>query len=50
MAKKPSYPSKGALLLKRKRVGATRKENKAPRGRQIGIDPQEGIEKIEIGP
>ena len=34
--KKPSYPSKGALLLKRKRVGATGNENEAPGGKQTG--------------
>ena len=49
MAKKPSYPRKGAFLLKRKSVRATRKGNEAPGGRQIGIDPQGGIEKIESG-
>ena len=37
--KKPSCPSKEALLLKRKRAGATKKENEAPRDRQTGTDP-----------
>ena len=47
MAKKPSSPSKEALLLKRKRTGAIKKENEAPRARQIGTDPQGGAEKVE---
>ena len=39
MAKKPSYPSKGVLLLKKKRAGATRNGNEALGGRRTGIDP-----------
>ena len=50
MVKKPSYPSKEALLLKRKRAGAIKKGNEAPRGRQIGTDPQGGAEKTESSP
>ena len=50
MAKKPSYPSIGVLLLKRKRAWAIRNGKEAPGGRQIGIDPQGGIEKTESGP
>ena len=50
MVKKPSYLSKGFLLLKRKRAGATRNGNEAPGGRHIGIDLQGEIEKIESDP
>ena len=50
MAKKPFYPSKGALLRKRRRAGATRNWNEAPGGKETGIDPLEGIEKIENDP
>ena len=50
MAKKPFSPSKEALLLKRTRVGAIKKENEAPRDRQTGTDPQGGAEKVESGP
>ena len=50
MAKKPSYPNKRALPLKRKRAGATRNGNKAPRDRQIGINPQGGAEKTGSSP
>ena len=48
--KKPSCPRKIDLLLKRKRVGATRNRNEAPRGRQTGTDPQGGAGKIGNGP
>ena len=48
--KKPSCPSKEALLLKRKRAREIKKENEASRNRQIGTDPQGGAEKIENGP
>ena len=37
--KKPSCPSKEALLLKRKRAGATKKENEALRDRQTWTYP-----------
>ena len=50
MVKKPSYRSKGSLLLKRKRARAIRNENEGPEGRQTGTDPQGGIEKTENGP
>ena len=50
MVKKPSYLSKEALLLKRKRVGATKNGNEAPGGRQTGTDPQGGAEKTDNGP
>ena len=50
MTKKPSSPSREALLLKRKRAGVTKKENEASRDRQTGTDPQGGAEKIESGP
>ena len=50
MVKKPSYPSKEALLLKRKRAGATKKGNEAPGGRQTRTDPQGEAEKKEGGP
>ena len=46
----PSCPSKEALLLKRKRAEAIKKENKAPRDKQTGTDPQGGAEKTESGP
>ena len=48
--KKPSCPSKEALLLKRKRVGVTKKGNEAPRDRKTWTDPQGGAEKTESGP
>ena len=48
--KKPSCPSKEALLLKRKGAGATKKEKEPPRDRQTGTDPQGGVEKTESGP
>ena len=50
MVKKPSYPSKGALLLKRRRAGVTRNGNEAPRGRETRTDSQGGTEKIENDP
>ena len=48
--KNPFYPSKGALLLKRRRAGATRNGNQALGGRETGIDPRGGTEKTENGP
>ena len=50
MAKKPSYLSDGALPLKRRKVGVTRNENKAPRGKKIETDPHEGTEETENNP
>ena len=42
--------SKRALLLKRRRAGATRNRNEAPGGRETGTDPREGTEKTESYP
>ena len=50
MVKKPSYPSKEALLLKRKRARATKNGNEAQGGMQTRTDPQEGAKKTESGP
>ena len=50
MVKKPSYPRKEGLLLKRKRAGAIKNGNEALGGRQTGTDPQGGAEKKESGP
>ena len=48
--KKPFYPSKEALLLKRKRAGAITNGCEAPKGGQTWTDPQGGAEKTESGP
>ena len=48
--KKPTCPSKGALLLKRRRAGATRNGNEALGGRETRTDPQGEIEKTESDP
>ena len=48
--KKPSYPSKGALLLKKRRAGTTRNGNKAPGGRETRTDPLGETEKTENDP
>ena len=48
--KMPFYPSKEALLLKRKRAGAIKNGSEALKGRQTGTDPQGGVEKTESGP
>ena len=50
MVKKPSYPSKGTLLLKRRRVGATRNGNEALGGKEPWTDPRGGTEKTENDP
>ena len=50
MVKKPSYPSKEAFLLKKKRAGATKNRNEVPGGRQTGTDPQGGAGKMDSGP
>ena len=50
MAKKPLFPSEGALLLKRRKAGATRNGNEAPGGEEIGTDPHGGIEKKDNDP
>ena len=50
MMKKPSYLSKGALLLKRRRVGATRNWNGALKGKETGTDHRGGTEKTENDP
>ena len=43
--KKPFFPSKGDLLLKRRRAGVTRNGNEAPRGKETGADPCGGTKK-----
>ena len=45
MVKKPSYLSKGALLLKRRRAGATGNGNEAPGGKETGTNPRGEIGK-----
>ena len=50
MAKKPLYPSEGALLLKMRKAGARRNGNKAPEDKEIGTDPHGGTEEIENDP
>ena len=50
MAKKPSYPSEGALLLKRRKAEVTRNGNEAPGRKEIRTDPHEGIEGTEKNP
>ena len=50
MAKKPSYPSEGALPLKRRKAEATRNWNEAPGGKEIRTDPHEGIKGTENNP
>ena len=50
MVKNPSYPSKEALLLKRRRAWVIRNGNEAPGGRETGKDPRGGTEKIENDP
>ena len=45
ISKKPSYPNKRALPLKRKRTRATRNGNETPRDKQTGTNPQGGVEK-----
>ena len=49
--KKPSYPSKEAFLLKRKRTGATKKRERSPK-RQADRDrcPRRSIENKERSP
>ena len=44
MAKKPSYPSEGALPLKRRKAEMTRNENKALGGNEIRTYRHEGTE------
>ena len=50
MVKKPSYPSEGSILLKRRRAGAIRNGNESLGGRETRTDPRGGIEKIESDP
>ena len=59
LAKTEKYINDEEALLSKQRSSSTKKEksrgdkkkeNKAPRDRQTGIDPQGGAEKIESGP
>ena len=50
MVKKPSYPSKGALLLKKRRAGAIRNGSEALESRETGTDPRGGAERKESDP
>ena len=45
--RKPFYVRGKALPCKRRKVEERKSENKAPGDEEAGIDPHEGIEKIE---
>ena len=50
MVKKPSYPSKKALLLKRKRVGATKRKRSPKRQADKDRSPRRSRENRERSP